>query len=64
MSGLSTLGSSPEDVVDNLPGDSEYLGESETAQGMIVKTTYTIGSLFLSIIAGVLAKWIYDRWVK
>jgi hypothetical protein len=66
--GSTALGSAPEDTTDILPSESQYLGESEFAEGKIVEISYGFNNFcftfFAILTASVFGRWAYDRFFK
>jgi hypothetical protein len=58
----SNLGATPKTILPTLPPGARYLGNSETAEGMIVRDTFMFGQFLMFIAAGVIGRWIYDRF--
>jgi len=63
-----SLGSAPEDVSEVLPSDAVFLYTSNKPIGKIVEIGFTPGKFLcefaMIISAGILSKYIYDRWIK
>jgi hypothetical protein len=58
----SNLGATPKTVLPTLPPGARYLGSSETAEGTIVRDVFTFSQFIMFVAAGVLGRWVYDRF--
>lgn len=56
----SNLGAVPTESLDILPPDSQYVGESEVAEGQIVRNPSRVGDFIIILVAGLAARLIYD----
>jgi hypothetical protein len=60
----SSLGAVPGESLDLLPPESKYLGESEFAEGKIVRQPSRFMDFAIILAASLLARWIYERFFK
>jgi len=64
LSKKSNLGSVPGDSLEMLPPGSKHLGESEVAEGKIVRKASFFSDFILIAFASIAARWIYERFIK
>lgn len=60
----SNLGAVPTESLDILPPDSQYIGESEIAEGQIVRQPSRLGDFLIIVVAGLAARLIYDYLLR
>jgi len=59
----TSLGAVPHQIARTLPQGSKYLGESEAAVGEIVVSSMGFKEFALLISAGIIARWIYEKFL-
>ena len=59
----TSLGAVPSQIVRTLPQGAKYLGDSEAAVGEIVISSMGFKEFALLIAAGIIARWIYEKFL-
>jgi hypothetical protein len=59
----TALGAVPTSITRVLPPSSKYLGESERAVGEIVVESMGFKEFALLIAAGIIARWVYEKYI-